>query len=133
MSLPEDLPTSATLLRRLRDPADREAWGRFAENYGRRIHAWCRRWNMQEADAEDLTQGLLVKIPTKMRSFTYDPNVGSFRAWLKTVVRHAHDGRLLQRAGDGHRGRRNDFVAAEHRRLQRECRDVDADRRRRSE
>jgi RNA polymerase sigma-70 factor (ECF subfamily) len=89
MSAPDDMPTSATLLRRLRDPGDREAWAAFAENYGRRIYAWCRRWSLQEADAEDVTQGLLVTIPTKMRSFRYDPNVGSFRAWLKTVVRHA--------------------------------------------
>src|ERR1043166_8361462 len=89
MTVPDDLPTSATLLRRLRDPGDRDAWAAFAENYGKRIYAWCRRWHLQEADAEDVTQGLLVKIPTKMRSFTYDPKVGSFRAWLKTVVRHA--------------------------------------------
>jgi RNA polymerase sigma factor (sigma-70 family) len=89
MSAPDDMATSATLLRRLRDPADRDAWAAFAENYGKRIYAWCSRWNLQEADAEDLTQGLLVKIPTKMRTFDYDPKVGSFRAWLKTVVRHA--------------------------------------------
>jgi RNA polymerase sigma-70 factor (ECF subfamily) len=89
MSTPDDLPTSATLLRRLRDPADRAAWAAFADSYGRRIYAWCRRWHLQEADAEDITQGLLVKIPAKMRSFRYDPKIGSFRAWLKTVVRHA--------------------------------------------
>jgi RNA polymerase sigma-70 factor (ECF subfamily) len=89
MSAPDDLATSATLLRRLRDPADRDAWARFAESYGKRIYAWCRRWNLQEADAEDVTQGLLVNIPAKMRSFSYDPKAGSFRAWLKTVVRNA--------------------------------------------
>src|SRR5258708_37840493 len=89
MAVSEIPSTSPTLLRRLRDPADREAWATFAENYGRRIYTWCRRWQMQEADAEDLTQGLLVKIPVKMRSFHYDPKAGSFRAWLKTVVRHA--------------------------------------------
>jgi RNA polymerase sigma-70 factor (ECF subfamily) len=89
MSVPDDMPTSTTLLRRLRDPVDRDAWAAFTDNYGRRIYTWCRRWNLQEADAEDVTQGLLVSIPTKMRSFHYDPKVGSFRAWLKTVVRHA--------------------------------------------
>ena len=89
MSAPDDMATSATLLRRLRDPADKDAWARFAEHYGRRIYAWCQRWNLQEADAEDVTQGLLVNIPTKMRAFHYDPTIGSFRAWLKTVVRNA--------------------------------------------
>jgi len=56
---------------------------------------------MQEADAEDLTQGLLVKIPTKMRSFHYDPKAGSFRAWLKTVVRHSLSDFLRSRAREG--------------------------------
>ena len=90
MSATDNMPTSTTLLRRLRDPADKDAWGAFAENYGRHIYAWCRRWHLQEADAEDVTQGLLVKIPTKMRSFHYDPKVGSFRAWLKTPKRTRH-------------------------------------------
>src|SRR5207247_642173 len=54
-----------------------------------------------EADTEDVTQGLLVSIPSKMRSFHYDPKIGSFRAWLKTVVRHALTDfvRSRQRAG----------------------------------
>src|SRR6185295_6425736 len=97
----DDLRTSATLLRRLRDPADRDAWAAFAANYGKRIYAWCRRWNLQEADTEDVTQGLLVSIPSKMRSFHYDPKIGSFRAWLKTVVRNALTDfvRSQQRAG----------------------------------
>jgi RNA polymerase sigma-70 factor (ECF subfamily) len=85
----------------LRDPADQAAWATFAENYGRRIYTWCRRWHLQEADAEDLTQGLLVKIPVKMRSFHYDPQTGSFRGWLKTVVRHALSDFLRSRARAG--------------------------------
>jgi RNA polymerase sigma-70 factor (ECF subfamily) len=101
MAVSEIPSTSPTLLRRLRDPADQAAWATFAENYGRRIYTWCRRWNMQEADAEDLTQGLLVKIPVKMRSFHYDPKAGSFRAWLKTVVRHALSDFLRSRAREG--------------------------------
>ena len=85
----EEPATSASMLLRLRDPADREAWGAFAENYGPCIYTWCRRWHLQEADAEDLTQGLLLAIPAKMRAFAYNPQIGSFRSWLKTVVRNA--------------------------------------------
>jgi RNA polymerase sigma factor (sigma-70 family) len=81
--------TSASLLRRLSDPQDREAWGTFVARYRDRIHAWCRRWGLQEADAEDMTQSLLLALPARMRNFAYDPARGSFRGWLKTVVRHA--------------------------------------------
>ena len=81
--------TSATLLARLRQvPADQAAWRQFTECYGRKIYAWCRQWNLQEADAEDVTQNVLIKLAEKMRTFVYDPDK-SFRAWLKTVARNA--------------------------------------------
>jgi RNA polymerase sigma factor (sigma-70 family) len=84
-----DSQTSATLLGRLRQiPPDQAAWAQFADRYGRRIYGWCRQWNLQEADAEDVTQGVLLKLAEKMRAFEYDPS-RSFRAWLKTVTRHA--------------------------------------------
>jgi RNA polymerase sigma-70 factor (ECF subfamily) len=81
--------TSATLLARLRQvPADQAAWVQFTERYGRKIYAWCRRWNLQRADAEDLTQDVLLKLAEKMQTFDYDPTK-SFRGWLKTIARHA--------------------------------------------
>ncbi|MFL5243878.1 MAG: RNA polymerase sigma factor [Gemmataceae bacterium] len=84
-----ELETSATLLARLRQaPSDQAAWNRFAECYGRKIYAWCRQWNLQEADAEDITQNVLIKLADKMKTFVYDPDK-SFRAWLKTVTRNA--------------------------------------------
>jgi RNA polymerase sigma-70 factor (ECF subfamily) len=84
-----DSQTSATLLTQLRQiPPDEAAWARFADRYGRKIYGWCRQWNLQEADAEDVTQAVLLKLAEKMRAFEYDP-AKSFRAWLKTVTRHA--------------------------------------------
>ncbi len=98
-------PTSPTLLGRLgRVPADHAAWVEFAERYGRRIYGWCRRWGLQEADAEDVTQDVLLRLARKMRDFSYDP-ARSFRAWLKTVTHHAWrdfaDGRDRPGAGSG--------------------------------
>jgi RNA polymerase sigma-70 factor (ECF subfamily) len=81
--------TSATLLARLRQvPADQAAWARFTERYSRKIYTWCNRWGLQQADAEDVTQNVLLRLADKMRTFEYDP-ARSFRAWLKTVTRHA--------------------------------------------
>jgi RNA polymerase sigma-70 factor (ECF subfamily) len=83
------LATSPTLLGRLsRVPADDVAWAEFAQRYGRKIYGWCRHWRLQEADAEDVTQQVLVKLARHMRTFHYDP-ARSFRGWLKTVVHHA--------------------------------------------
>jgi len=81
--------TSASLLARLRQaPADQAAWAEFVERYGSKLYGWCRHWGLQEADAQDVTQAVLVRLAAKMRGFDYDPS-RSFRAWLKTLARHA--------------------------------------------
>jgi RNA polymerase sigma-70 factor (ECF subfamily) len=87
--LDDEISTSTTLLRRVSaDPADEAAWDAFVERYGRMIFRWCRRWNLQEADAEDVTQGVLLQLARQMRGFRYDPD-GRFRAWLRTVAHRA--------------------------------------------
>ena len=100
------LPTTrATLLTQLRqDPSDQASWDEFVERYGRHIYRWCRQWKLQDADAEDVTQDILVKLTQKLRAFAYDPS-RSFRGWLKTVAHHAwrdfHDSRRNARRAAG--------------------------------
>jgi RNA polymerase sigma factor (sigma-70 family) len=84
-----DSGTRVTLLGRLRrDPTNQSIWAEFVEHYGTKIYAWCRKWSLQEADAQDVTQNVLLKLADKMRTFEYDPS-RSFRAWLKTLTHHA--------------------------------------------
>src|SRR5262245_16697151 len=84
-----DQATSLTLLSRLRhSPTDQAAWDEFVERYSPRIYSWCRHWNLQEADAQDVTQDVLLRLADKMRTFIYDP-AGSFRGWLRTLAHHA--------------------------------------------
>jgi RNA polymerase sigma-70 factor (ECF subfamily) len=89
--VPEDHPsqTSSTLLGRLRrDPRDQAAWNDFVARYQPRILDWCRRWGLQESDAQDVTQAVLLKLSRSMATFVYDRS-RSFRGWLKTITRHA--------------------------------------------
>jgi RNA polymerase sigma-70 factor (ECF subfamily) len=89
MSSSSDARTSTTLLERLRQqPADQAAWAEFVRRYGPQVYGWCRRWHLQEADAQDVTQAVLARLAAKMRSFAYDP-AKSFRAYLKTLARYA--------------------------------------------
>jgi RNA polymerase sigma-70 factor (ECF subfamily) len=89
--------TSTTLLGRLRcQPADQEAWKEFVWRYGPRIFQWCGKWNLQEADAQDVTQNVLLKLSGKMQSFQYDPG-RSFRGWLRTLTMHALSDFLQER------------------------------------
>lgn len=85
----QDSGTRVSLLGRLRlDPNNQAAWGEFVDHYGGKIYTWCRKWNLQEADAQDVTQNVLLKLAHKLREFSYD-STRSFRAWLKTLTRHA--------------------------------------------
>ena len=43
---------------------------------------------LQEADAEDVTQAVLVRLSARMRTFSYDP-ARSFRAYLRALARYA--------------------------------------------
>ena len=70
-----DSVTSTTLLLRLRlTPADQVAWSEFVALYGRRIFGWCRQWGLQEADAHDVTQAVLLKLLQAMQTFRYEGN-----------------------------------------------------------
>jgi RNA polymerase sigma-70 factor (ECF subfamily) len=81
--------TSASLLARLRqDATDQAAWAEFVRRYSRPIFHWCRKWKLQEADAQDVTQTVLLKLARQMRTFAYDPT-RSFRAFLKTITHRA--------------------------------------------
>jgi RNA polymerase sigma-70 factor (ECF subfamily) len=80
--------TSATLLGRLRDLGDARAWEEFVARYTPRLKAWCRGKGLQPADAEEVTQEVLVKVAKHMQTFVYDP-AKDFSGWLKAVWRNA--------------------------------------------
>jgi RNA polymerase sigma-70 factor (ECF subfamily) len=89
MENPSDSATSPTLLGQLgREPNNQAAWSAFVARYGPKIYGWCRGWKLQDADAQDVAQNVLLKLAAKMSSFRYDAT-GSFRGWLKTVTHHA--------------------------------------------
>lgn len=96
-----DSGTRVTLLGRLRhDPTNQAIWAEFVDHYGGKIYSWCRKWNLQDADAQDVTQNVLLKLADKMRTFEYDP-ARSFRAWLKTLTHHAWSDYLQTRRRPG--------------------------------
>ncbi|GEM_PF-172792 len=77
--------TPPSLLQRLRDPAERQAWNTFVELYTPLLFVWSRRWGLQDSDAADLVQDVLLLLYQKLPEFDYDRG-GSFRGWLRTVL-----------------------------------------------
>lgn len=82
----EPFTTSITLLGKLTDDQDQVAWSRFVDQYSPMIFHWCRRFGVQEKDAPDVTQEVMMKLLGTIKSFHYDPNKGNFRSWLKTIT-----------------------------------------------
>lgn len=80
--------TSISLLARLKRGPEDAAWRGFAERYAPLIRSWCRRWGLQDADADDVVQAVLAKLAVHLRTFEYDPS-RSFRGFLHTLARHA--------------------------------------------
>lgn len=97
------LTTRPSLLVRLRDAQDSEAWRQFVELYASLIYGLARKRGLQDADAADVTQEVFHKVSTAIRKLEYDPQCGSFRGWLLTLTRHGlHD--FLARRKPHHRG-----------------------------
>jgi RNA polymerase sigma-70 factor, ECF subfamily len=77
--------TSVSLLERLREPAQQEAWGRFVDLYTPLIYYWARRVGSSPEEAADLVQDVLTLLVQKLPEFRYDPEK-SFRGWLRTLT-----------------------------------------------
>lgn len=81
-------PTQLTLLVRIRDARDQEAWERFVDLYAPLVYGFLRKRGLQDADAADLTQDVLRQVAAASKSLEYDAKRGSFRNWLFTVVQN---------------------------------------------
>jgi RNA polymerase sigma factor (sigma-70 family) len=89
MARDSSLTTSPSLLQRLRESKDdQSAWTEFAGRYQPRLLDWCRRWGLQDSDAQEVAQNVMIRLASKLRVLSYDPSL-SFRGWLYTITRHA--------------------------------------------
>lgn len=79
--------TNPSLLLRLRDCGNQRAWDEFVQIYAPLIFGFCRKHKLQEADASDVTQEVLLSVLGAIRDFEYRPARGRFRGWLLTVTR----------------------------------------------
>ena len=79
--------TRASLLVRLRDQRDQDAWREFVDLYVPVIYRYARKQGLQDADAVDLSQEVISAVAGAVGRLEYDPQRGAFRSWLYTVVR----------------------------------------------
>jgi RNA polymerase sigma-70 factor (ECF subfamily) len=80
--------TRVTLLARIRDGRDAEAWREFVQLYGPVVYRFARNRGLQDADAADLMQDVMRSVARNAPRMEYDPKRGTFRGWLYTVTRN---------------------------------------------
>lgn len=80
--------TRPSLLVRLRDPNDSDAWRQFVELYAALVYGFARKRGLQDADAADLMQEVFRSVAGAAGRLEYDPKRGSFRSWLYTITRN---------------------------------------------
>jgi len=80
--------TRASLLLRLRDSQDHEAWVEFVEIYEPAIYRQLRKCGLQDADARELMQELFVTVNRQIARWELATERGSFRGWLWRVARN---------------------------------------------
>lgn len=80
--------TRPSLLLRLRDVNDVDAWSEFVRLYTPLIFSHCQRHGLQDADAADVAQEVMRVAAGAMPEFQYDSQRGKFRGWMLQTTRH---------------------------------------------
>jgi RNA polymerase sigma-70 factor (ECF subfamily) len=78
--------TRPSLLIRVRDSGDQQAWEEFHARYAPMIGGWCRQWFPRET--EDMVQEVMLLLARRLRDFEYEPSRGRFRGYLKTITQN---------------------------------------------
>lgn len=83
-----DAPTTRiSLLAKLSEDSNEVAWREFVELYEPAIYRFVRRRGLQDADAQEVVQEVLLNVQQLAANPPSKP-IGSFRGWLSQVARH---------------------------------------------
>lgn len=96
----ESPETRLTLIVRLKDRDDQEAWGEFLEIYQPLVYRLAVAKGLQHADAEDVAQQVFESVARAVDRWLPDEGRAKFRTWLTTIARHAILNALSRRAPD---------------------------------
>ena len=78
--------TSLSLLHRLRHAPESESWNRLVDLYAPLIRAWLRKYDVQDCDADDLVQEVLLAVSKDLDKFEHRGQPGAFRGWIKAIL-----------------------------------------------
>ena len=81
--------TKTSLILRLADHHDQDAWQEFEEVYRPVIYHAARRGGLQNADAEDVVQQVMASVARALQQRPHDHQRARFRTWLFRVIQNS--------------------------------------------
>src|SRR5260370_13260338 len=91
------MPTRQSLLARIKDLGDQESWNDFFNTYWKLIYGVAIQAGLSEPEAEDVVQETLIAVAKAIPEFEYEPEVCSFKSWLRLLVRRRIADRFRKR------------------------------------
>jgi RNA polymerase sigma-70 factor, ECF subfamily len=92
--------TSDSLLVQVQDPANRDAWERFAQIYRPVVVRTALARGLQHADAHDLAQQVMMAVAKAVGAWEKRDGSTRFRHWLSRVTKNAILNTLMRRPQD---------------------------------
>lgn len=86
--MPRVPDTRASLILRLPTKADAQAWREFVSIYEPFLHRFVRRQGLQDADARELVQDVLLSVVQAVGHWQNDSTRAKFRTWLFRIARN---------------------------------------------
>lgn len=83
----DQIPTRKSLLGRLKSVDNTESWKEFFETYWNLIYSTALRSGLSDQEAQDVVQETIISVAKSMPTFNYDPQIGTFKGWLRKVTR----------------------------------------------